>query len=187
MGLLAFLFGKPRQRDSDRPTQLVRLQAEKAPLMGPLALQVGGVVSYDGTDFIVEARQCYSTHGFEWYALHLVDSISGRSFWLDAEDDDGLQLAIAEPIALEFSGPVPAQLSWEGQRYRLDEHGYARVLLESNSTPAHYAQVEYWDFYTNDSALSLGVEKWGNQLEASLSRPIQAYELQILSAGPPDA
>ena len=187
MGLLAFLFGKPRQRDAQGAMPLVRLQPEKTALTGPLALQVGGVVSYDGTDFIVEARQSYSAHGFEWYALHLVDSISGRDFWLDVEDDDGLQLAIAEPIALEFSGPVPAQLSWDSQRYRLDEHGYARVLLESNSTPAHYVQVEYWDFYASGSSLSLGVEKWGNQLETTLSRPIQSYELQILSAGPPDA
>jgi hypothetical protein len=188
MGLLSFLFGQPRRRAPQLTEWTGTAPVVIAPpTSGPLALRPGGVVSYDGTDFIVTGRQVCSAHGVEWYALHLEDTSSGRDIWLDLEDDDGLQLAVSEPLELSIPEPVPLRLNWEGHSYRLDEHGYARVLIESTSTPAHYVQIEYWDFYTSGSTLSLGVEKWGNQLEASLSRPIQPYELQILSAGPPDA
>ncbi|PIQ24563.1 hypothetical protein COW36_11135 [bacterium (Candidatus Blackallbacteria) CG17_big_fil_post_rev_8_21_14_2_50_48_46] len=190
MGLLEFLFGKPRSKENyqqNLPAPLVKSGKALTRQASVLDLQVGGVVSYDGTDFIVRNRHAYESHGFEWFSFHLIDTISGRKLWLDAEDDDELEMGISQEIDLELSGSIPSRLSWQGQTYRLDEHGFAKVLMESEDSTPKYAQVEYWDFYSSDEESALGVEKWGGDLEVSLSQAIEPYEITILALGPADA
>lgn len=184
MGFLDFLFGKPRQDRSAAPALVSRrTQSLPARQPGVLGIRVGDVVTYEATDFVVRNRYVYENHGFEWYAYHLVDTISGRKLWIDAEDDDGLEVAVNQPLNLALSLPVPQQLQHEGRTYYLDEHGYARVLIESSDSPPRYTEVEFWDFCDDSETHFLGVERWGNELEASTGKSIGDYELTILSAG----
>lgn len=180
MGFLEFLFGKPRQ-DRALVTHSPRLPMRRQP--GVLGIRVGDVVTYDGTDFVVRNRYVYESHGFEWFAYHLVDTISGRKLWIDAEDDDELEVAVNQALKLDLKLPVPNQLSHDGRRYFLDEHGYAKVLIESSDSPPRYTEVEFWDFCDESEQHFLGVERWGNDLEASTGKSIEPFELIILSAG----
>ena len=194
MGLLDFLFGKPKTYDqrntsaaltagggrslAQRHTVSPRQRKENV-----LDLRLGGGVTYNATDFIVRSRYVYEDHGFSWFSYHFVDSISGEKFWIDAQDDDELEVAVVKPIRLQVSAPVASRLVHEGVTYTQDEHGYAKVLIESEDSDPKYSEVEYWDFYDDDDEKVLGVERWGNDFEVTAGYYIEPYELTILSTG----
>lgn len=182
MGLFDFLFGKPKSYEQTREDLPLLANPKRAlnERSAILDLKVGDVVSYNGTDFIVRNRHAYESHGFEWFSYQLVDSISGQKFWLDAEDDDAFEVALSHPAELPLSLPLPNQLQYQGRHYRLDEHGYAKVLIESEDSTPRYSQVEYWDYEDAQSERYLGIERWGDELEASLSESIEPYELTVL-------
>jgi hypothetical protein len=190
MGILDFLFGKPKSYDDSRRNLpvlasgardlAVRAKTAEATV---LDVRVGDVITYDTTDYVVRNRHVYESHGFEWLSYHLVDTISGQKLWIDAEDDDELEVAVSRSIRLELKLPMPEQIRYEGKVYHLDEHGYAKVLIESQDSTPRYSQVEYWDFCDQDEVHYLGVERWGDELEASLAEEIEPYELTILPAG----
>jgi hypothetical protein len=189
MGFLEFLFGKPRNKEVYRQEVALLPSGGKAlsRQASILDLKVGGVVTYDATDFIVRNRQVYESHGFEWYSFHLVDSISGKNLWIDAEDDDELEIVVGQAVNLDLELPIPNRVNCEGKSFKLDEHGFAKVLIESEDSQPKYAQVEYWDFYEESDEWTFGVEKWGGQIECSLGRYIEPFEIEILSFGKMDA
>ena len=186
MGWLEFLFGKPKsyaetRRELPASTGSPRSALPAQPSV--LKVRVGDVISYNLTDFVVRNRYVYQSHGFNWYAYYLNDSVSGEKFWVDAEDDDGLAVGINRPIAMTVPQPVPARMAWEGVQYQLDEHGYATVLVESEDSPPRYVEVEYWDFLDASEQKFLGIERWGGEFEVSLGHSIAPYDLTILHAG----
>ena len=191
MGFLSFLFGKPKTYDhsSTTPalgsgTAVTRARSSRATI---LDLRVGAVITYEATDYVVRNRYVYENHGWEWFSYHLVDTISGQKLWIDAEDDDELEVATARPVKMDLELPMADRLFYEGKTYHLDEHGFANVLVESEDSQPHYAKVEFWDFYDSSEEYFLGVERWGNELEVSVGKYIEPYELDILSAGGSDA
>jgi len=185
MGFLEFLFGKPQRKDIYRQEVALLPSGGKAlsRQASILDLKVGGVVTYDTTDFIVRNRHVYESHGFEWYSFQLVDTVSGRKLWIDAEDDDELVIVVNESLEMDLELPIPNRLNCKGKSFKLDEHGFAKVLIESEDSTPKYAQVEYWDFYESSDEWTLGIEKWGGEIEVSLGRYIEPYEIEILSAG----
>lgn len=191
MGFLEFLFGKPQKYDHTRSSpalssgrSLTRARSEQATI---LDLQVGGVITYDTVDYVVRNRYTYEDHGWEWFSFQLVDTISGQALWIDAEDDDELEVATVREVKMDLSLPLEQKLFYQGESYYLDEHGYAKVLVESEDSAPHYAQVEFWDYYDDEEEKFLGVERWGNELEVSAGQYIEPYELTILSTGGTDA
>jgi hypothetical protein len=183
MGLLDFLFGKPQRYDAQ--SSLPALAESRLPSVGPnvLNLRVGDVVGYDGVDYVIRNRHVYNSHGFKWYSYHLVDVVSGRKFWLDAEDDDELIVAICEPVQLDLNGRVPSTLHHNREAFYEDEHGFANVLIESEASGPKHSSVEYWDFYNEDDSRFLSVERWGGETEASIGRYIQPFELTLYGSG----
>ncbi len=193
MGFLDFLFGKPKTYQdkggllssgsrggalANRHTVSPRRREGNV-----LDLRLGGVVTYNATDFIVRSRYVYEDHGFEWFSFHLVDSISGEKLWIDAQDDDELEVVVSRPVKMNISAPVASRLVHEGITFHQDEHGYAKVLIESEDSDPRYSEVEYWDFYDDSDERVLGVERWGSDFEVSTGKYIEPYELTILSAG----
>ena len=191
MGFLDFLFGKPKRYKhstamvSGSSSQALAHKPNRAlnPEASVLDIRVGDVISYNATDFVVKHRYVYENNGWEWFSYHLVDTISGQKLWLDAEDDDELEVAVNTPVKLDLSMPIPKRLFVDGVTYHLDEHGYAKVLVESENTAPRYTEVEFWDFYDDADERSLGIERWDNELEASIAQYIEPYELNILSIG----
>lgn len=192
MGFFDFLFGKPKTYDQGGNALVSATQRGLAHrnTVSPrrrsgnvLDLRLGGVVTYNTTDFIVRSRYVYEDHGFSWFSFHLVDTISGEKLWIDAQDDDELEVAVVKPVRLSVSAPVASRLVHEGITYHQDEHGYAKVLIESEDSDPKYSEVEYWDFYDDEDEKVLGVERWGNDFEVSAGYYIEPYELTILSAG----
>lgn len=193
MGFFDFLFGTPKTyQDTQSGTlgsgrRALSTSTPRRPEASILNVQVGGVITYNTTDFIVRNRYVYENHGFEWYSFHLVDSISGQKLWIDAEDDDELEIALSQPVKMALSLPMQTKLFHNGISFYQDEHGYAKVLIESEDSDPHYTQVEFWDYYDEAEQQFLGVERWGNELEVSVGHYIEPFELSILSTGGPNA
>ncbi len=185
MGLLDFLFGKPKTQDASRLPALhtgssgVPVRA-LTPDASVLDLRVGDVVSYDGIDFVVRNRHVYSSHGFNWFSFHFVDTVSGQKLWVDAEDDDELDVAVSRSVRLNLTLPLPEQIEHQGRTYYLDEHGHAEVLIESQDSTPQRSRVEYWDYCDDTEDYYLSVERWGEELEVSVAQAIEPYELTIL-------
>jgi inorganic pyrophosphatase len=192
MGFLDFLFGKPKTYDqganalttgSQRSLASRHTVSPQRRSSNVLDLRLGGVVTYNTTDFIVTSRYVYEDHGFSWFSYHFVDTISGEKLWIDAQDDDELEIAVVKPVRMSVSAPVASRLVHAGITYHQDEHGYAKVLIESQDSDPKYSEVEYWDFYDDEDEKVLGVERWGDDFEVSAGHYIEPYELTILSAG----
>ncbi len=186
MGFFDFLFGKPKtyqQTALGSGNRGLSTTSTRRPEASILNVQVGGVITYNATDFVVRNRYVYENHGFEWYSFHLVDTISGQKLWIDAEDDDELEISLSQPVKIDLSLPMQTKLFHNGSSFYQDEHGYAKVLIESEDSEPHYAEVEFWDYSDDEDQQFLGVERWGNELEISLGHYIEPFELSILSTG----
>ncbi|HEY9844472.1 MAG: DUF4178 domain-containing protein [Candidatus Sericytochromatia bacterium] len=183
MGFLEFLFGKPRtEQRRDLPAVAGGSRA-LTPQASILDVRVGDVIGYEGTDYVVRNRHVFSSHGFDWFSFQLVDTISGQKLWIDAEDDDELEVAVSRPLDLPLTLPLPERLVHQGRSYALEEHGVARVLIESEDSTPHKTQVEFWDYCDDSEEHFLGIERWGDELEVSSGHAIEPFELTILAAG----
>lgn len=187
MGFLDFLFGKPKTYESSSGSRrgLPAVRSSSAltttqKKINVLRLLIGDVITYEATDYVVQSRYVYESHGFRWYSYHLVDSISGQKLWVDAQDEDELEVAVVEPVKMELSAPIPDSLFHDGRKYYLDEHGYANVSIETQDSEPRFVEVEYWDYYDDSEEYTLGVERWGNDIEVSAGEYIEPYELTIL-------
>lgn len=180
MGFWSFLFGKPAEYS---PSALPALSSGSRGMMRQpdvLTIRIGDVVGYEGVDYVVRNRYTFNSHGFKWYSYHLVDVISNDKLWLDAEDDDELEVAISRSIDLNIPDQIPHEVTWNGEPFYQDEHGIANVYIESEASSPKHSNVEYWDYANADETRFLCIERWGGEYEASVSEPIEAYKLTIL-------
>lgn len=160
-----WLMGKPNKTANKRPK-------------GVLGLNPRDVVSYDGNDYVVEARFSYHSNGFTWYDYLLYDAGTDSRIWLSAEDDDGLELAVYRVVP-EWEPPASIGRGFNHNNvpYRVTEHGQATV--EVTGPEDKRTTVEYWDLSAAGGTKLLSVERWGDEMEASIGEPIKEYELKI--------
>lgn len=146
----------------------------------PFNLKVKDVVSYDLEDYIVIGKIVYRSSGYEWYDYHLDNG--SKKIWLSSEDDDEIILGIFEKINLSLTD-VPNQIEYNGETFKLDEHGKANISLAEGRVGTKTGNnMEYWDF-ESDQGNFLSVEKWGNEIEVSYGYPIDPHELDFLPGG----
>lgn len=176
MGLWDWLMGTPPQQ-RDMPKRRAVPAARRTSVF---ALQVGDVVSYDGTDYEVTNKLTYDDEGFTWFDFLLHDRATDQEFWLGVEDDDGVQLGIYHEIDLPVDvPPVPKAISYEGRNYRRTEHGEADVEVErEDSGRRNAASVEFWEFEAPGERY-LTISRWGGEYEAAVGQPIKEYELKV--------
>lgn len=141
----------------------------------PLTIQVGDIVSYDGTDYEVVQKLTYRQGGYTWYDYQLQDG--KKTLWLGAEDDDGLCVAIYREIRFEFPQPLPDKLQYRGTTFYLDERGSCLVKVESQYSTTE-VQVQYWD-YESEEEDYLSIENWSGDWDASYGEEIEPFEIEI--------
>lgn len=166
MGWMEWLMGKPGEKGTTTKRR------------GVLGLRPRDVVSYEGTDYVVESRFEYTSNGFTWYDYRLYDAGTDSQLWLSAEDDDGLELAIYRPIEdWEPPASIGRGFNYDNVPYRVQEHGQA--LVEITGPQDKRTSVEYWDLSAAGGRKLISVERWGDEIEASLGEPIKEYELKL--------
>lgn len=143
----------------------------------PLALNVGDIVLYDDSDWIIQQKLTYRQGGYTWYDYQLVDV--DRKCWLSAEDDDGLFTAVYNDVRCDIPNPPPRTLDVEGHTFHLDEAGECDVRVESEFSAPTTVHVKYWDYEAEDGQL-LSIEAWEGDWDASIGREVSPAELDLL-------
>lgn len=153
----------------------------RAPQRNLFTIQIGDVVSYDERDYIVQQVLTYNEGGYQWFDYQLVDG--NDEIWLGVDDDDGIEVGVYREIDLDLEEPIPRQVSHEGLTFKLEEKGSAQVVSRTEYAGNRPVNVYYWDFESTDGDKYLSVEKWGNEIEASVGYSVKPYEIKIFPKG----
>lgn len=140
-------------------------------------LRMGDIISYMGQDFLVEGHLLYDEDGWTWDTYMLKDQDTVR--WLSVEWDDEREVWLWDELEdFEIEFPPPAEITYDGEVFTLDEKGTARAENQGKTRRRQGASVEYFEYSGSDER-SLSVEKWGGDIEVSIGREINAYGLEI--------
>jgi hypothetical protein len=150
-------------------------------------LEIGDIVQYMDTDWVVEGRLTYEDNEYTWfeYLLQDGDSSIGDSFasrirWLSVDEDDRVEVALLEPTTqLEVSQQPPKQLTFAGETYRCVESGRATMTRIGTTLRRTGEHCRYFDYQgSNDQVLS--IEDWDGEIEVTVGRRINPRMLMLL-------
>lgn len=142
------------------------------------SLQIGDIVQYLGTDWVVEGQLTFNDQGYTWMEYMVQDGNQVR--WLSVEEDDRVEVCWMEPVTgLEISGTPPQQITYEGAVYELSESGTASMTRVGTTLNKQAQHCRYYD-YLGDREQMLSVEDWNGDIEVSAGRQIRPSSLTLL-------
>ncbi len=142
-------------------------------------LQLGDIVQYGGTDWVVEGRLTFQESGYEWLEYMLQDG--DRLTWLAVEEDDVLEIYWMEIVTdLELRGDPPKNLTYQGITYRQTQTGVAHMTRTGTMRHQPPARCRYYDYVVPDSNQRLAIEMWDNDVEISVGLSIRSSALTLL-------
>jgi hypothetical protein len=143
----------------------------------------GDVVSYEGTDFIVDRTMHFDQEGFTWKEHLLTDPVASRRMWLGVEDDDGLEVTLWERVSGVTLEPGPGSLDHDGVTYEREEQGRARFHVEeTGGTTAEQGTMEFADYSAGEQLLAF--ERYGTgSWEVSTGRVVSEHALDVYPRG----
>lgn len=141
-------------------------------------LEIGDIVQYLDTDWIVEGKLIYDDNGYTWLEYLLQDS--DRRRWLSVVEEDTVELELSETITqLEISPPPPAQLIFANESYQQVESGTAHMIRVGSTLNRQGEQCSYFDYKGPDEKV-LSIELWGNDVEVTVGQRVQPSLLTFL-------
>jgi hypothetical protein len=141
-------------------------------------LQIGDIVQYEGTDWVVEGQLTYDDSGFVWLEYLLQDG--DRQRWLSVEEDDRLEVLWLEAVThLDISGHPPAQMTINNITYHQVESGSARMTRQGTTLNRQAQACRYFD-YTGPEATVLCVENWNGDMDITIGKQIRPSALTLL-------
>ncbi|WP_347862579.1 DUF4178 domain-containing protein [Salimicrobium sp. PL1-032A] len=144
-----------------------------------LNLQVGDIVTYDLADYEVVGKLTYLDGNYEWFGYQLLEGRNTK--WLSAEMDDELELGMYEKVTLPVEAAFPASVTYEGETFHKEEEGKAKVLGEGRSSNLQGSTVRYADYTSENEERMLSMEEWGSEIEVSVGKPLNEFELKIIA------
>lgn len=141
-------------------------------------LEVGDIVQYMGTDWVVEGQLTYHVGDYAWYEYLLQDG--DRICWLCVDEDDRVEVALLEPTQqLEVSGEPPKQLNFSGDIYRCVESGVAQMTRTGTTLRRTAERCRYFDYEGSDNQV-LSIEEWDGRIEVTVGERINPRMLTLL-------
>lgn len=141
-------------------------------------LEIGDIVQYMDTDWVVEGRLTYEDNDYSWFEYLLQDG--ERIRWLSVDEDDRVEVALLEPTTqLEVSQQPPKQLTFAGETYRCVESGRAKMTRIGTTLRRTGEHCQYFDYQgSNDQVLS--IENWDGEIEVTVGQRINPRMLSLL-------
>jgi Domain of unknown function (DUF4178) len=141
-------------------------------------IQIGDIVQYMSTDWVVEGHLTYNVNGYTWCEYMLQDG--DRINWLSVEEDDRVEVALLESTnQLDISQTPPKQLNFAGDTYRCVDSGTARMTRKGTIQKRVAARCHYFD-YEGPSNKVLSIEVWDGEVEVTVGELINPRSLLIL-------
>ncbi|GAB1540576.1 hypothetical protein NUACC21_32450 [Scytonema sp. NUACC21] len=141
-------------------------------------LQIGDIVQYMGTDWVVEGHLTYNVKDFTWSEYMLQDG--DRINWLSVEEDDLVEVALLEPTnQLDISETPPKQLNFAGETFRRVDSGTARMTRKGTIKKPTASRCKYFDYQGSNNRV-LSIEIWDGEVEVTVGELINPKSLLIL-------
>jgi len=141
-------------------------------------LEVGDIVQYLDTDWVVEGKLVYDDQGYSWLEYLLQDG--PRRQWLSVEEDDVVEVALLEvTTSLEVGANPPSQLTFADQTYRQKGSGTAKMTRQGSTLNRNAERCHYYDYQGPDHKI-LSIENWGGDIEVTIGQKIHPSILTLL-------
>ncbi|HEY9846004.1 MAG TPA: DUF4178 domain-containing protein [Candidatus Caenarcaniphilales bacterium] len=161
-----------------QPIVASRKPAGRLELPTLFTLEIGDIVQYLDTDWVVEGRLTYNDEGYTWLEYLLQDG--DRLCWLSVEEDDQVEVSLLEPThVLEVGSNPPQQLTFLGESYQCVEFGTARMTRIGTTRQRSAEQCRYFD-YKGSGERVLSIEDWSGEIEVTVGKQIPPSLLTIL-------
>ena len=142
------------------------------------SLRINDIVSYFGTDYIVDGRLDFWEDGYTWVTYMLVDGDEVK--WLSAEEDDRLEVTLWEEVDDLVLHDAPEYIEYRGMNFRMTERGSARVTQKGRTKNKQGLNVEYYEYEAQGDEWLLSVERYAGSYEVSFGKQIRPEALEIL-------
>lgn len=171
-GVLVYLQNQDLLKGAAKPKELPSLNRNV------FNLQIGDIVQYQGSDWVVEGKLTFNEDGYIWIDYILRDQDFVR--WLSVEEEDRVEVCWMEPISdLEISGHPPQQLTYAGMTYHQENSGTARMTQLGAVLNKQGQTCHYYDYSGSDDRV-LSVEDWNGDIEITVGRQIRPSSLTFL-------
>jgi hypothetical protein len=141
-------------------------------------LEIGDIVQYMDTDWVVEGRLTYEDNEYTWFEYLLQDG--DRIRWLSVDEDDRVEIALIEPTTqLEVSQQPPKQLTFAGDSYHCVESGRATMTRIGTTLRRTGEHCRYFDYQGSKNQV-LSIEDWDGEIEVSVGQRINPRMLILL-------
>lgn len=157
------------------------LSSEKSDEFKPktdlFSLRPGDIVNIEGDDYEVQGAMYMNDEGWKWVEYKLKEGLS--TYWLSVEKDDDIEIILCKKVITDFES-APKKLVYEDVEYFLDESSDAVVerVVGDISVPQG-KWVDYWDYYDEEEEKAFFIEKWDGEIETSVGRYIEEYNVEI--------
>ncbi|MGV2830377.1 DUF4178 domain-containing protein [Myxosarcina sp. GI1(2024)] len=140
-------------------------------------LEIGDIVQYLDTDWVVEGKLTYDDDGYVW--LEYLLQTGDRLAWLSVDEDDRVEVALLEPNnQIDISGTPPSQISFADENYSLVGSGNATMTRAGTTLNRNASKCTYYDYRANDKVLS--IEVWDGDVEVTTGEKISPRMLTLL-------
>lgn len=145
-----------------------------------LNMRVGDVVSIEDIDYEVKGIIKYNDDGWRWTEYKLKDA--RITYWLSVEEDDDLEISLYEEV-VAITTEAPRVYEYKGTTYYMQEGSDAVVEhIEGNLNVNKGDEVDYYEYADEDGERLLSIEIWNGEVEMSVGRSIEDYNIEIYPA-----
>lgn len=177
MGVLGVFLYMRQQSGKSLPFSS-QLQALPSLERTVFTLEVGDIVQYMGTDWVVEGKLMYDDQGYSWLEYLLQDG--NRRQWLSVEEDDVVEVALLEvTTALEVGTNPPPELTFDNETYRHKGSGIAQMTRKGSTLNRNAERCQYFDYQGPDHKI-LSIENWDGDIEVTIGQKIHPSVLTLL-------
>ncbi|MCT4598604.1 MAG: DUF4178 domain-containing protein [Vallitalea sp.] len=145
-----------------------------------LNMRVGDAVSIEDVDYEVKGLIRLNDEGFRWTEYKIKDS--RKTYWLSVEQDDDIEISLYQKV-VAITTEAPRVYEYKGVTYYMQEGSDAIVeQVQGNINLTQGEEVDYYSYSDEDGEKLLSIEIWNGEVEMSIGRYIQDYNVEVYPA-----
>jgi hypothetical protein len=140
-------------------------------------MRVGDIINIEDVDYEVQGILKFNDHGWKWIEYKIKDS--RKTYWLSVEEDDDIEISMYQEVVAITTEPTKVY-EYKGIKYYMQEGSDAIVEdIEGKINAVKGEQVDYYEYTDEDDENLLSIEIWDGEVEMSIGRWIEDYNIEI--------
>lgn len=150
-------------------------QTETAPNL--LTMKIGDIVNIEETDYEVFGVLHLNDHGWKWVEYKIKDG--RQTYWLSVEQDDDIEISLYKEVVAITTEPTKV-FEYKGDTFYMQEGSDAKIEDVSGKLNVVKGEtIDYYEYSTEDGSKLLSIEIWNGEVEMSIGRTIEDYNIEI--------